>query len=141
VLEIAFRPDSRSPQPVYRQLAGCLRDWIETGRLPVGERLPATRDLARGLGLSRNTVQQAYLALTDLGMVDASVGRGTFVAPLPATRPRAPARRTARRLPPTAIRAAGRRSALRSPAAWSRVASPVGPATSRSSAARSRRST
>ncbi len=80
MLDLAFRPDRRLPEPVYAQLAGLLRAWIEAGRLAPGEKLPATRDLARGLGLARNTVTQAYVALGDLGLVTSHVGQGTFVA-------------------------------------------------------------
>ena len=50
------------------------------GRLPAGERLPASRELASSLGLSRNTVNQAYQTLTDEGLLRAHVGQGTFVA-------------------------------------------------------------
>jgi len=57
-----------------------LRGFIEAERLAAGEKLPATRELARALGLGRNTVIQAYLALGELGFVIAHVGQGTFVA-------------------------------------------------------------
>jgi GntR family transcriptional regulator/MocR family aminotransferase len=88
VLEIAFRPDPRSAEPVYRQLAARLGGFIAAGRLPVGEKLPPTRDLATMLGLSRNTVLQAYLTLADQGLVQAGVGRGTYVqARTPAAKP------------------------------------------------------
>jgi GntR family transcriptional regulator/MocR family aminotransferase len=80
MLDLAFRPDRRLSQPVYAQLAELLRAWIEAGRLAPGEKLPATRDLARGLGLARNTVTQAYVTLGELGFVTSHVGQGTFVA-------------------------------------------------------------
>jgi len=80
MLDFAFRPDRTSAQPVYRQLADLLRDWVETGRLAVGERLPPTRELALALGVSRNTVSEAYLTLADLGLLRSHVGQGTFVS-------------------------------------------------------------
>ena len=46
--------------PLRAQLEGGLRDAIRSGRLPVGERLPSSRELARQLGLSRGLVQECY---------------------------------------------------------------------------------
>lgn len=63
------------------------------GRLRRGERLPATRELAERLQVSRSTVSTAYERLTAEGYLAARVGAGTFVAyagasggPLPAPR-------------------------------------------------------
>ncbi|MBN9630889.1 MAG: PLP-dependent aminotransferase family protein [Actinobacteria bacterium] len=64
---------------VYRHL----RDAVLDGRLRRGERLPATRELAARLGVSRSTVSTAYERLTAEGYLAARVGSGTFVA-LPA---------------------------------------------------------
>ena len=80
MLELAFRPDRRRQEPVYRQLAGYLRDLVAAGRLGEGQKLPATRELAAALGLSRNTVNQAYDALAAERLVTAHVGQGTFVS-------------------------------------------------------------
>lgn len=79
MLDLAFRPDRQSGEPIFRQLAAALRDWIDTGRLAPGEKLPPSRELVAALGVSRTTVTQAYLALGELGVVRAHVGRGTFV--------------------------------------------------------------
>jgi GntR family transcriptional regulator/MocR family aminotransferase len=80
MLELAFRPDRRRPEPVYRQLAGYLKELVAAGRLGAGQKLPATRELAQALGLSRNTVNLAYEALASERLVTAHVGQGTFVA-------------------------------------------------------------
>jgi GntR family transcriptional regulator/MocR family aminotransferase len=87
MLDVAFRPDRAGGEPLYRQLEDHLRALVETGRLPAGERLPATRELAASLGLGRNTVAQAYEALCDDGLLMAHVGQGTFVAPRPRSAP------------------------------------------------------
>jgi GntR family transcriptional regulator/MocR family aminotransferase len=79
VLELAFQADRGGREPVYRQLAGFLRELIRARRLAAGDRLPATRELAASLGLSRNTVSQAYQSLLDDGLLRAHVGQGTFV--------------------------------------------------------------
>ncbi len=79
MLDLAFRADPLHPDPVYRQLADHLALLISTGRLPAGERIPPTRELATALTLSRNTVTRAYQWLVDAGFLGAHVGRGTFV--------------------------------------------------------------
>lgn len=63
-------------------LCHLLRMAISTQALHPGERLPATRDLMQGLGVSRNTVMHAYEQLRMEGYVVSQVGSGTFVASL-----------------------------------------------------------
>ena len=66
--------------PVYQQIADQIRAEIEAQSLGAGSRLPPIRDLARELGVNRDTVAQAYERLVAEGVVESSVGRGTFVA-------------------------------------------------------------
>jgi DNA-binding transcriptional MocR family regulator len=80
MLDVAFQPDRFAAEPIYRQLAGYLRELVAAGRLVPGEKLPASRELALSLGLSRNTVNQAYQRLIDGNVVVSHVGQGTFVA-------------------------------------------------------------
>ncbi|GAB4193113.1 MAG: PLP-dependent aminotransferase family protein [Roseiflexaceae bacterium] len=75
--------DRGSPQPLYMQLAEEIRQRIASGALPPGTRLPTVRDLARQLGVTRLTVHNAYGQLQSSGLVEATVGRGTFVAEQP----------------------------------------------------------
>ena len=51
------------PQRLYRQIAEQLRALIAKGEFSVGARLPAERDLARQLGVSRPSVREALIAL------------------------------------------------------------------------------
>ena len=67
-----------------RQLYQALRERILDGRLPGGTRLPASRDLAGLLGISRNTVTRAFDQLYAEGYVQGRVGAGTYVAELAA---------------------------------------------------------
>src|SRR5215831_18353012 len=60
---------------VYRQL----RESILDGRLRPGDGLPATRELARRLDVSRNTVIHAYAKLVAEGFLVGRAGAGTFV--------------------------------------------------------------
>jgi GntR family transcriptional regulator/MocR family aminotransferase len=76
---------------IYRQLLDAVLD----GRLPPGERLPPTRDLARKLALSRNTVAVAYERLIAEGYFTARMGSGTFVRGEPLT----PSQQRARHAP------------------------------------------
>ncbi len=73
------RERGRDGPPVYRQIAEQIRVEIESGRLASGSRLPPIRDLARDLGVNRDTVALAYEALSASGLVESAVGRGTFV--------------------------------------------------------------
>lgn len=66
--------------PLYRQLYDAVRDAVLSGTLPSGERVPATRTLARHLGVSRNTVLEAFEQLFAEGYLETEQGKGTFVA-------------------------------------------------------------
>ncbi|MER5407003.1 PLP-dependent aminotransferase family protein [Streptomyces sp. NPDC002769] len=71
-------------------LERALRDAVREGRLAPGTRLPATRRLASGLGVSRGTAKAAYDQLVAEGYLTARQGSGTEVAQLPATSLEAP---------------------------------------------------
>ena len=73
--------DRDSPVALYRQIERFLREQIQTGALAPETRLPATRELAAGLGVSRITVTNAYAELEAEGLVYSRQGSGTFVAP------------------------------------------------------------
>ena len=83
------------PQRLYRQIAEQLRALIAQGEFAVGARLPAERDLARQLGVSRPSVREALIALEVEGWVEVRTGSGVYVlerrqaaaAPPPGTQP------------------------------------------------------
>ncbi len=60
-----------------QQLYQVLRARVLDGRLSSGTRLPATRDLAAMLALSRNSVVRAYDQLYAEGFIESRVGDGT----------------------------------------------------------------
>jgi GntR family transcriptional regulator / MocR family aminotransferase len=62
------------------QLEAGLRAAIRAGRLGPGARLPATRVLARDLGVSRRVVVEAFEQLCAEGYLEARTGAGTFVS-------------------------------------------------------------
>jgi GntR family transcriptional regulator/MocR family aminotransferase len=77
--------EPESAVPVYRQIADGVLAAAREGRLKPGHRLPATRDLARELGVNRQTVVTAYEQLQGEGWVESHTGKGTFlVEPAPA---------------------------------------------------------
>lgn len=67
------------PQRLYRQIAEQLRALIATGEFSPGSRLPAERDLARQLGVSRPSVREALIALEVEGVIDVRTGSGIYV--------------------------------------------------------------
>lgn len=67
--------------PVYQQIQQFLREQIKAGALLPETRLPATRQLASSLGVSRMTAINAYAELEAEGLVYSRLGSGTFVAP------------------------------------------------------------
>lgn len=71
-----------SNQPLTMRLYHTLREWIQTGRLVSGQRLPSTRQLAQELGLGRNTLLAAFDQLLAEGFLTTRHGAGTFVADL-----------------------------------------------------------
>ena len=73
------------PRRLYRRIADQLRLLIDQGEFPVGSRLPAERELATQLGVSRPTVREALIALEVEGRLRIRVGSGIYVIePLPA---------------------------------------------------------
>lgn len=67
------------PQRLYRQIAEQLRGLITAGEFKPGERLPAERDLARQLAVSRPSVREALIALEVEGWVEVRTGSGVYV--------------------------------------------------------------
>lgn len=64
---------------LYRQVADQMRGLIERGDLVSGSRLPAERELAHMLGVSRPTVREALIVLEVEGFVDIRMGSGIYV--------------------------------------------------------------
>ena len=66
---------------LYRQIAEQLRGLISAGEFDAGTRLPAERDLAKQLGVSRPSVREALIALEVEGWVEVRTGSGIYVQP------------------------------------------------------------
>lgn len=74
-----IRVDHSSPVAIYAQVAAAVRREVAAGRVRHGERLPAARDLADGLGVNIHTVLKGYQELRDEGLVELRRGRGAVV--------------------------------------------------------------
>lgn len=68
-----------APQRLYQQIAEQLRTLIAAGEFLPGSRLPAERDLAKQLGVSRPSVREALIALEVEGWVEVRTGSGVYV--------------------------------------------------------------
>jgi GntR family transcriptional regulator/MocR family aminotransferase len=77
---LLVRLDRSASQPLRVQLEASLREAIRGGRLPAGERLPSSRELARELGVSRGMVQDCYGQLLAEGYLTSRTGSATRVA-------------------------------------------------------------
>src|SRR5262245_50727392 len=79
-MRISLDRNAADGRPIYQQIAEGIRAELAAARLAPGERLPPIRELAQRLGVNRDTVALAYESLVAAGVVESSVGRGTFVA-------------------------------------------------------------
>lgn len=79
--DTSWRPDLViGAGPKYLSLVRALRDGVRLGHLLPGAKLPTVRDLAWRLGVTPGTVARAYQIATQEGLLEAAVGRGTFVS-------------------------------------------------------------
>ena len=67
------------PRRLYRQIADQIGALIAAGEFPPGSRLPPDRDLAQQLGVSRQSVREALIALEISGLIDVRGGSGIYV--------------------------------------------------------------
>ncbi|MBC2885666.1 FadR family transcriptional regulator [Ochrobactrum sp. CM-21-5] len=68
------------PRRLYQQIADRIRQLIHEGQFPAGSRLPAERELAQQLGVSRPSVREALIALEIAGNVEIRMGSGIYVS-------------------------------------------------------------
>ena len=77
------------PRRLYQEIALQIKAHIESGEFSVGARLPAERELAQQLKVSRPSVREAIIALEVEGLVEVKTGAGVFVCerrrPFPST--------------------------------------------------------
>ena len=67
---------------LYQEIVDQIQQQILSGALTPGDQIPAERDLADRFGVSRTAVREAIKSLTEKGLIEVFVGRGTFVTNL-----------------------------------------------------------
>src|SRR5262245_7491261 len=87
--EVVFDDWRRRPGPRYQRLASALLDAVDSGALRGGVRVPAERQLAAAVGVSRGTVVACFEHLVAAGVLRRRQGSGTYVVGRPswASRP------------------------------------------------------
>ena len=71
--------EGRGLEGSTEQVVGFVRNLIDRGRLRPGDRLPAERDLALQIGVSRPSVRAGLHALAAMGVVQSRHGSGTYI--------------------------------------------------------------
>ncbi len=79
-LLLSLHIDRESGRLVTSQVFTAIREMILSGGLNAGERLPASRTLAKDLGISRTTVIEVFERLAAEGLIESRTGAGTFVS-------------------------------------------------------------
>jgi GntR family transcriptional repressor for pyruvate dehydrogenase complex len=72
-------PKPAEPRRLYQQIADQIRELIAKGTFQAGDRLPAERELALLLGVSRPSLREALIALDVQGSVEIRGGSGVYV--------------------------------------------------------------
>ena len=67
------------PRRLYQQIADQVRQLIQNNPYPPGSRLPAERELAQTLGVSRPSLREALIALEIDGTIEIRMGSGIYV--------------------------------------------------------------
>jgi len=75
-----FHVSTSSREPIYRQLAGQIREAVARGRLSAGDKLPSVRELSEKLVVNPNTIARTYRELERDGVLHTRQGTGVFIA-------------------------------------------------------------
>ena len=75
-----WEPELTGVASLTAELVDALARDVASGRLERGARLPTHRELAQRLGMGVGTVTSAYALAAKRGLIEARVGRGSFVA-------------------------------------------------------------
>lgn len=70
---------AKADSPIYLAIVTAIETAIREGELASGDRLPPQRTVAAALGVDFTTVTRAYGAARSRGLVEGTVGRGTFI--------------------------------------------------------------
>lgn len=79
---LTYSMDDRNGLSLYEHLYQCIKNDILCGKLGSGEKLPSKRNLAKNLGISVITVENAYAQLIAEGFIYSAEKKGYYVAEL-----------------------------------------------------------
>lgn len=71
--------NGRAETPVYSEITRRMLDYVSSGSIAPGSKLPSERNLAQELGVGRTHVRQAIKSLVILGLLDVRQGDGTYL--------------------------------------------------------------
>ncbi|WP_101773317.1 GntR family transcriptional regulator [Peptostreptococcus faecalis] len=71
---------SNTSKPIYEQISSQIKTMIMNGELKTGDPIPSMRSLAKTIHVSVITVQRAYEELQRDGLIETTVGRGSFIS-------------------------------------------------------------
>lgn len=74
--------DFNDNEPIYKQIENYIKHMIDNKMIAGNGKLPATRELGRILGVSRNSIITAYENLESEGVIYTVKGKGTFITPI-----------------------------------------------------------
>ena len=74
-----FQIDIMSRTPVYEQIISQLENFVLTGILKAGDKVPSVRNLSATLSINPNTIQKAYSELDNRGIIYSVPGKGCFI--------------------------------------------------------------
>lgn len=66
--------------PVVQQVVDDMKEYIASGAVEVGQKLPTEKEWCENLSVGRGTVREAFRVLEARGLVEIKPGRGAFVA-------------------------------------------------------------
>lgn len=71
---------SKTSEPIYLYLYKLIKSDISTGKLEIGQKMPSKRNLAKNLGISTITVENAYEQLLSEGYIYSIPKKGYYVS-------------------------------------------------------------
>lgn len=74
-----FRPVATEQAYIPQKIVSQIRGLILNGRLKAGDKLPPVPKLAKSFNVSRNSVREAIIVLTTMGLVEIKTGQGVFI--------------------------------------------------------------
>lgn len=80
MLSIEWQPNKKDPMPLYKQIAGYIKEKIQEGAWPIYSKLPSQRELTRLFQVNRSTLITALEELIADGILESKVGSGVWVA-------------------------------------------------------------